>query len=104
LGACAGARKIGPNLQHFRREAVSWIVLFALSICKLGKQLDFFERLMTSGDPGAGLGERLVDGRCGGVVPVRTGESAGLAECGEKADLDDEGLVTPVEAGMMPGG
>jgi hypothetical protein len=49
----AGARKIRPNLQHFRREIASGIVLFALAICKLGKQLGFIERLLTGGFEGA---------------------------------------------------
>ncbi len=86
-------------------------------MCKLGKQLGFFERLLTGGfalgsqgtelghillngavdalliqrekleifalgDPGAGSGERFVDGKLGGVVTVRCGE--GCAEIGRR--------------------
>jgi hypothetical protein len=42
--ADSGARKIGPNVQYFRREVARRIVLFALAIGKLGEQLVFFER------------------------------------------------------------
>jgi hypothetical protein len=41
--ADAGARKIGPNLQYLKREVAGRIVLLALAIGKLGKQLGFFE-------------------------------------------------------------
>jgi hypothetical protein len=47
--ADADARKIRANLQYLRREVVGWIVLFALAVGKLGKQLGFFERLLTRG-------------------------------------------------------
>ena len=47
--ADAGGRKIRPNLHYFRREVASRIVLLALAVCQLGKQLGLFERLLTDG-------------------------------------------------------
>ena len=41
------------------------------------------------GEPGAGLGECLVDGKLGGVIPVRRGEGS---ECALLAESEDAGL------------
>jgi hypothetical protein len=38
--------KSDPILQKFRREAAGRMVLFALGMCKLGKQLGVVERLL----------------------------------------------------------
>jgi hypothetical protein len=37
-------RKIRPNWEHFRREAVHRMVLSGLAICRPYKQLGFFNR------------------------------------------------------------
>jgi hypothetical protein len=64
--ADSSARKIGPNLQYFRREVGGRIVRFALAIGKLGEQLGFFERLLKDGfafgPQGTELGHILLDG------------------------------------------
>ena len=111
-------------MQEFGREIAGRIVLFALAIGKLGKQLSLFERLLMDGfafgpqgaelthilcdgavdallieskqleifafgEPGAGSGERFVDGKLGGVVAGVGDEGS---ECALMAESEDAGF------------
>jgi len=119
-----GGRKIGPNSQKFWGKIAYRIVLFALAICKLGKELGLFERLLAGalalcpqgtdlghilldgaldalliesqkldvpagGEPGAGLGERFIDGKLGRIVSGGPGQ---LAEFPLLAESEDGGF------------
>jgi hypothetical protein len=50
-------------------------------------------------EPGAGLGERFVDGKLGGVIPVRRGEGAESAESKDARFEGTGGFEAPVVFG-----
>jgi len=129
--------KSDPICSSSGGKSPSQTVAVAFAICKLGKQLGFFERRLTGGftvgpqaaalghillhgpvdalrmlyiesqkveifalrEPGAGLGERFVDGKLGGVIPVRRGEGAELAESKDAPFEGTGGFEAPVVFG-----
>ena len=101
--ADAGARKIGPDCQYLRRKVARRIVLFAFAIGKLGKQLGFFERLLTDGlafrPQGAELGHILLNG----AVDALLIESQKLEICalGEPSLSLGEGFVNGNLSGVF---